>query len=117
MTLRREQVFGSEPTIGRFRLSATTGPKPKADPLPVELRRIVSIPSEQRTKEQQRKLFSAYRATEKRFAEANKKINEQMDQWPTAPTTLVLSPRDEPRVTRIFKRGDFRKPGAPVTAD
>jgi hypothetical protein len=39
-----------------------------------------------------------------------------MDQWPSAPNTLVLIPRDELRPTHIFKRGDFRKPGPPVTS-
>ena len=117
LTFHLEQVFGSEHTIGRFRLSATTGGKPvKADPLPAELRRIINLPREKRSKEQQRKLFSAYRVTDKRFADANKKINEQMDQWPAAPITLVLARRPEPRETHIFKRGDFRKPGAAVVA-
>jgi len=117
LTFHMEQLFGSEHTIGRFRLSATTGPAPlKADPLSPEFRRTLAIPAEKRAKEQQRKLFSAYRASEKRFAEANKKINEQMDQWPTPPTTLVLAQHDELRPTHIMKRGDFRKQGAAVEA-
>lgn len=117
LTFHMEQVFGSEHTIGRFRLSASTGPKPlRADPLSLELRQIVSSPSDKRSKEQHRKLFSAYRVTDKGFADANKKINEQMDQWPVPPTTLVLAPRSEPRETHIFKRGDFRKPGTGVVA-
>ncbi|HMC26907.1 MAG TPA: PSD1 and planctomycete cytochrome C domain-containing protein [Verrucomicrobiae bacterium] len=117
LTFHMEQVFGSEHTIGRFRLSATTGSKPlKADPLSVELREIVSRPSDKRSKEEDRKLFSAYRITDKRFADDNKKINDQMDQWPTPPTTLVLAARPDPRETHIFKRGDFRKPGESVVA-
>src|SRR5205085_4445361 len=64
LTFHMEQVFGSEHTIGRFRLSATTGSKPlKADPLSAELREIVSRPSDKRSKEEERKLFSAYRVT------------------------------------------------------
>ncbi len=69
----------------------------------------------QRTQAQQRALFSAYRITDKNLAEANKKIAGLMDQWPTAPTTLVLESREEPRATHIFKRGDFRRLGDLVT--
>ena len=117
LTFHLEQLFGSEHTIGRLRLSATDGPAPlKADPLSPELRRDLNLPAAERSKEAQRRLFSAYRATDKRFAEANKKINEQMDQWPTPPTSLVLAKRAEPRPTHIFKRGDFRKPAAQVEA-
>jgi len=115
LTFHLEQLFGSEHTIGRFRLSATTNAGPlRADPLTPELRQALNLPVEKRSKEQQRRLFSAYRASERRYAEANKKINEQMDQWPTPATTFVLAKRDEPRATHIFKRGDFHKPGGAV---
>jgi hypothetical protein len=69
----------------------------------------------QRTQGQQRALFSAYRITDKNLAEANKRIAGLRDQWPAAPTTLVLESREEPRATHVFKRGDFRRLGDQVT--
>ncbi len=110
------QTFGTEHTIGRFRLSVTTGPRPlRADPLTRHARELLSVPAESRTHEQERELFGFYRLTDARFAEANKKMDEEQAKWPPAPTTLVLKARDEPRQTHIFKRGDWQKPGPLVT--
>ena len=110
------QSFGDEHTIGRFRISATTGPLPvQADPLSAGARQVLSVPRAQRTAAQERELFGFYRLTDPQFAEANKKIDEEQARWPAAPTTLVLAARDEPRVTHIFTRGDWQKPGDLVT--
>ncbi|HZM02686.1 MAG TPA: PSD1 and planctomycete cytochrome C domain-containing protein [Candidatus Saccharimonadales bacterium] len=109
------QSYGQEHTIGRFRLSITRGAQPlQADPLHHRDREIISIPREQRTAAQTRELFSSYRLVDPRFAEANKKMDEEQAKWPSAPTTLVLEARDQPRETHIFKRGDWQKPGALV---
>lgn len=110
------QTFGHDHTIGRFRLSITTGPRPtRADPLTRHAREILSVPVGSRTHEQQLELFGYYRMTDHRFDDANKKMDEEQSKWPKAPTTLVLKARDEPRQTHIFKRGDWQKLGALVT--
>jgi hypothetical protein len=110
------QSFGDEHTIGRFRISATTGPLPvQADPLSAGARQVLSVPRAQRTAAQERELFGFYRPTDPQFAEANKKIDEEQARWPAAPTTLVLAARDQPRQTHIFTRGDWQKPGDLVT--
>ncbi|MGE0128274.1 MAG: PSD1 and planctomycete cytochrome C domain-containing protein [Blastocatellales bacterium] len=104
-----------QPNIGRFRLSVTDAPNPKADPLPASVRGILSIPASQRTNEQRREVFSYYRTVDPAFADANKKIDELMREWPYGPTTLALAPRGVPRETHIFKRGDWKRPGDPVS--
>jgi hypothetical protein len=103
------------PNIGRFRISLTTTPRPKADPLPPSARRILFIPAGQRTAEQRREVFRYYRATVPEFAEANKAATDLMRRWPYAATTLVVTPRPVPRETRVFKRGDWKRPGEAVT--
>src|SRR5262249_22542134 len=111
LTFNIKQVFGGEHAIGRFRLSAVTGKRAlQADPLTKDQRRLLSVKPEQRSKSQERDLFTAYRRTDSRFEEANKKIDEEQKKWPDAPKTLVLLEREEPRQTHIFKRGDFKKP-------
>ncbi|MGH9840963.1 MAG: PSD1 and planctomycete cytochrome C domain-containing protein [Blastocatellia bacterium] len=102
------------PNIGRFRISITTAPNPRADPLPPQVRRILSIPAKERTPEQQREVFRYYRTTVPEFAEANKAAAELMKQWPYAATTLTVTPRAVPRETHIFKRGDWKRPGEAV---
>ena len=100
--------------IGRFRISVTDAPNPKVDPLPASVRAILSIPADRRSKEQRREVFGFYRTTDPAFVEANKKIDELMKEWPYGPTTLALSAREIPRETRIFKRGDWKRPGDAV---
>ncbi len=46
--------------IGRFRLSVTDDAHPRADRLPVTLRRIVSVPAASRSKDQKRDLFTYF---------------------------------------------------------
>jgi len=115
---KRDDAIDTEqrqPNIGRFRISATDSPNPKADPLPASVRAILSIPASRRTNEQRREVFSFYRATDPAFAEANKRIDELMRDWPYGATTLALAPRAIPRETRLFKRGDWKRPGDPLS--
>lgn len=117
LTFTLNQTFGGQHTLGRFRISATTGEKPvKADPLTKALRQVIVLAPEKRTKKQQNELFSVFRAENTNFADANKKIAAEMAKWPRATTTLVLQNREmNPRETHIFKRGDWSKPGDVVT--
>ncbi|MDB6123563.1 MAG: putative rane protein [Pedosphaera sp.] len=114
-----KQLFGSQHTIGRFRLSATAKPERpvKVDPLSKQLRELVSIPTGKRTPSEQREIFNFYRTIDSKCDEGNKQISKIMDEWPQADTTMVLAARQEPRETHLFKRGDFRKPAELVTPD
>ncbi len=108
-------MLGGKPNIGRFRLSVTTDEQPQLDPVPAPLRQLLSIPPGQRTREQQREVFSFYRTLDPACAEANKKIDQLMKDWPYGVTTLALMARPRPRETRIFKRGDWKNPAEVVT--
>jgi mono/diheme cytochrome c family protein len=106
------------PNTGRFRISAATAQNPKADPLPASVRKILALPANQRTKAQQREVFSFYRTTLGDLSEAvaaNKQIDEIMKEWPYGVTTMALAKRGVPRETHIFKRGDWKRPGDAVT--
>jgi hypothetical protein len=102
--------------IGRFRLSITGAANAVADPLPKKVRDILAISREKRTPEQQAAVFSTWRATVQEWQEANAWIDELWKEWPKGDTTLALKQRQEPRETHILKRGDWLKPGKPVTA-
>ena len=115
MQKSNEQIRTPQPNIGRFRISVTTAEKPYADPLPSDVRRILAIPAAERTVEQQRKVFSFYRTTVAEWADTNKKIDELLNDWPYGATTLALAPRQWPRETHVFRRGDWKRPGEVVT--
>ncbi|NDD64519.1 MAG: DUF1549 domain-containing protein, partial [Acidobacteria bacterium] len=102
--------------IGRFRLAVTGEPGLQADPVPAKVRRILEMPAAERTAAGKREIFSAYRTTVSEWAAENEKIAELWRDWPYGSTTLALRSREEPRETRIFKRGDWKRPGDLVTA-
>lgn len=101
--------------LGRFRLSATTRPAPLAvDPLTPRQRALAAKPAAQRTSEEQRELFGVFRRHHPAFAALTQRITDAWTNWVYAPTTLVLQQREQPRQTRLFKRGDWQRPGEVV---
>src|SRR5262245_8700544 len=99
--------------LGRMRLSVTTTPDAKADPLPAGVREILGIPREQRTEAQSQTVFSYWRTTVFGIADwdaANKRINELWKQYPEGSSQLVYAERNEMRETHLLRRGDFLRP-------
>jgi hypothetical protein len=103
--------------IGRFRISVTSAEgEVKADPLPKKVREWLDVPPEKRTPSQQAAIFSYWRTTVPDWKEANAEIAQLWKQWPNGGTQLALKSREEPRDTRVLRRGDWLKPAAPVEA-
>jgi mono/diheme cytochrome c family protein len=103
--------------IGRFRIAVTSGDgEIKADPVPKKVRDILEIPSEKRTPAQQATVFSYWRTTVSDWKEANADIEKLWKDWPNGATQLALKSREEPRDTRLLRRGDWLKPASPVKA-
>lgn len=121
LTMHQKEFGGSAgerfeaPNIGRFRIAVTTAANPQADPLPPVVRELLAIPAARRTAEQQRAVFRAYRQMVPEWEESNRAAAQLMKQWPAATTTLVVAPHPVGRETRIFKRGDWKRPGEAVT--
>ncbi|MBS1790376.1 MAG: PSD1 domain-containing protein [Acidobacteria bacterium] len=95
---------------GRMRLSFTTAPNAEADPLPAEVREILSLPTEQRSEFQQAAVFSYWRTTVSDWREANAEIARLLAEHPEGATQLVLNERAELRESHLLKRGDFLRP-------
>lgn len=108
---------GKVQITGRLRLSVTSAATPGFDPLPSNVRRIISMPAQQRTLEQQREVLRYFISVDEKSAAAQKAIEEVIKEWPDSTTTLVLAARSTPRETKIFKRGDWRNKGETVTPD
>jgi hypothetical protein len=101
--------------LGRMRLSITTTPDAVADPLPANVRKILSIQSEKRSPAQAQAVFSYWRTTVfPEWAIANKQIAELWKQHPEGASQLVLNEREEMRETHVLKRGDFLRPDKEV---
>jgi Protein of unknown function (DUF1549)/Protein of unknown function (DUF1553)/Planctomycete cytochrome C len=100
--------------LGRFRLSVTTAPNAVADPLPTNVREILSIPREKRTKAQVETVFGYWRTTVGEWQPYNQQIAELWKQHPVGTSQLVLNERGDARMTSILKRGDFLRPDRAV---
>jgi mono/diheme cytochrome c family protein len=100
--------------LGRFRLSLTTAPNAVADPLPANVREILSIPREKRSKAQVDTVFSYWRTTISEWRDYNQQIAELWKQHPLGTSQLVLNERGDLRTTSILKRGDFLRPDRAV---
>jgi hypothetical protein len=96
--------------LGGFRLSLTTTPNATADPLPRDVREVLSIPAEKRTAAQISPLFSYFRTTVAQWKEANERIESLWKQHPEGSTQLAMVERENKRTTSLLQRGDFLKP-------
>ena len=109
--------------IGRMRLSLTTAPDAVADPLPADVREILSIQRERRSPAQQQAVFRYWRTTlsglpsglNAEWRNANAEIDRLWAQHPEGSTQLVLDERAEMRASHLLKRGDFLRPDRAVT--
>lgn len=102
-------------TLGRFRLSATTQPGPlPVDPLSPKQHQLLDNAADKSTPEQKRALFDIYRYQDSAFANLNRNIDNTFTNWPYAPTSLALKQRANPRVTKVFRRGDWQRQGDAV---
>ena len=113
-----DQQHGLQHTIGRLRLSITTGPKPvTAAGLSDELVQALRIAAEMRTPEQAAALTAHYRGLDAEFAALTAGVAAHDQQRPQASANaLVLVELPQPRVTNVLTRGDFLRPGDQVTA-
>jgi Protein of unknown function (DUF1549)/Protein of unknown function (DUF1553)/Planctomycete cytochrome C len=101
--------------LGRFRFSTTTAKDAKADPLPAALRAMIGKPMTTWSQAEKNALFTVWRATVAEWKDTNFDIESLWKDHPTGDSQLVLSERQEPRMSHILKRGDFLKPGDAVT--
>jgi hypothetical protein len=101
--------------LGRIRFAVSSDPNAKADPLPADVREILSIDAAKRSPEQVQKIFGYWRTTVPEWSEANARIEQIWERYPEGSTQLVLSEREQRRPTHVLERGDFLRPKKEVT--
>ena len=100
--------------LGKFRLSITDIPAPTVDPLPKDVRAILSIPAAERTALQVQTVFGYWRTTVPEWKGENDEIAQVWRKYPEGSAQLVFGTRAVPRETHILTRGDFLQPTALV---
>jgi mono/diheme cytochrome c family protein len=97
-------------SIGRYRFSVTGAEKPIADPLPSDVRAIVSVPAAKRTPEQRDQVFSYWRTTVPEWQEENRRIEALWQSHPQGTSQLVLHEKAKHRETHRLERGSYLTP-------
>ena len=96
--------------LGRFRLSVTNASEAKADPLPTQVREILSTPPNRRAPSENRLVFRYWRTTVPEWRRENDEIERLWRQHPEGSRQLVLEERGKKRPTHVLSRGDFLNP-------
>ena len=68
------------------------------DPLSPEQRRLLATPDAERSPEERRRLFDAFRLSDATFTNLDQQIDNAWTNWPYPPTTLVLQQRSRPQL-------------------
>lgn len=115
LTLTLHQAFGTQHTLGRFRISVTDAPGP-VRVMPREISEVLATAREARTPAQSAALSAYYiavapeaEAARERLAELERELQQVRGEVPTA---LVLRelPEDARRTTLLFQGGSFLAP-------
>ena len=117
LTIVLDQQYGMQHTLGRFRLSATTMPRPvKLDGMPDEIANTIAKSAEQRTSAERSKVLAYYATIDPEMIRLKAAEAEHARQAPAAPATRAqaLVEVSPPRKTHIHVRGDFLRKGEEV---
>jgi mono/diheme cytochrome c family protein len=111
------QRYGTNHTIGRFRLSATTQPQPVRI-LPTTLAETLATAPDQRTEKQRDELANYFRDFAPCLADVNrelKRVRKELDDLkPVGLPVMRELTADKRRETRILNKGNFLDPGDKV---
>ncbi|MAV36493.1 MAG: hypothetical protein CMJ59_13680 [Planctomycetaceae bacterium] len=115
LTFVLDQHHGAGRTIGRFRLLAVTG-NPAALQTPDEIASILSADRQTRTKPQQQRIEQYYLSQDamlQKLEQRRKTAQQEFDKL--QPDSTLVMVEQQPRRTRILRRGNFLDPGQEVT--
>ncbi len=110
-----DQHYGAGRTIGRLRLSTMTGtPPPSA--LPEAITKIIAQTVNKRTAKQKKQLEDYFVELDPMIKSRRSQITELQKQIDSIKpiTTLVMIEDEKPRMTAVFKRGNFQDQGEAV---
>lgn len=87
------------------------------DRLKDEVQTALLLLPEQRTEEQRKNAFTAFRDQDAGYLQIKRKLDRFKKEEPRITTTMVLKERAQPRESYVFIKGDFTRKGESVTPD
>ncbi len=119
LKIELDQRYGTQHTIGRFKLQARTGTAPGAG-VPKESRAILAVDSAKRTAKQNETLLNYYASMDAETRRLKLQLTQLEKRAPKSPnmSVRVLAERTKsPRTTKVLRRGDFLQPQGEVHPD
>ena len=107
-----DQKYGTQHTIGRFRLSARTG-HAADDRIPASIAKLLAKPAGQRSAKEKQSLLSFARGLDPEAMRLDTDLKKLIDGAPKPPvmSVRVLTQRtNSPRTTHVLHRGEFKQP-------
>ncbi|QDU75062.1 Planctomycete cytochrome C [Bremerella volcania] len=114
LTVTMTHNYGSSHAIGRFRMAMVDAPRPvlagQGVGVPAKIRKLVELPSDRRSPEQQQTLAAYYRTIAPRLDQTRKDLAERKKdrkQLADSVTTTLVSVSTNPRTMRVLPRGNW----------
>ena len=114
-----DQEYGSQHTIGRFRIACRTGQSP-TDGIPESIVKLLENDSAKRTTQESESLLSFGQTRDSeaiRLKAELEKLNSNAPKPPVMSVRVISQRKDNPRTTPILHRGEFKQPREKVFAD
>ena len=119
LVFKLAQNFGTNHTIGRFRLSATSAPLP-VRVHPENIATLIQMPPEKWNEKQKEELLAYFRDFAPMLAQVNKDLKAQKkaldDIKPVGLPVMKELAKEKRRESHILQRGNFMTPGDKVEA-
>ncbi len=112
-----DQQYGTQHTIGRFRITARTGQTP-TDGIPENIVKLLNIDPTKRNAKQTDALLAFSRdrnADAKKLATQMIKLSKAAPKAPLMSVRVISQRTKNPRTTHFLHRGEFKQPKAKVT--
>jgi len=117
LTVTLDQQYGTQHTLGRFRLAVTTAARPvRAELVPDEIPAIINLPVPERSEIQKTAPVTYFKTIDPEFLKLHQQLEAHAQLAPKPPGSLAQTVADlaQPRATHIHLRGDFLQQGDPT---
>ena len=110
-----DQQYGSQHTIGRFRINARTG-RPPGDGIPDAIVKILAVDSAKRDQKQHEALLNHFVAADTEARRLQAELKKPEPKPPVMSVRVIGQRTNNPRTTHVLNRGEFKQPKDKVLA-
>jgi len=110
-----DQQYGSQHTIGRFRINARTG-RPPGDGIPNTIVKILAVDSSKRDQKQHEALLNHFVSVDAEAKRLQAELKKPEPKPPVMSVRVIGQRTNNPRTTHVLNRGEFKQPKDKVSA-